>query len=238
MGHELSLFVGTFATLLAITNPFEVRPVKDAGRQGRRHTSPGGEGGISMSELTCLELSVLLWVAHVLTQSVTARAEFGLRVFVLAARRAADAQRPRLGPGDPGPPQLCREFGPVRRHGSGADRDEACRRARRSRCNDLDCRPHPLSPDLCDGRQLCAHCALGHCGHRPPDDAGPSGVVLSYAASRPIVTRHFAAVHESPHGTSHHFVAAPNLVPIEGNADIDQAEPINVDKSRLVRRAD
>jgi uncharacterized MAPEG superfamily protein len=31
-----------------------------------------------MSELTCLELSVLLWVAHVLTQSVTARAEFGL----------------------------------------------------------------------------------------------------------------------------------------------------------------
>jgi len=31
-----------------------------------------------MSELMCLELSVLLWVAHVLTQSVTARAEFGL----------------------------------------------------------------------------------------------------------------------------------------------------------------
>jgi len=30
-----------------------------------------------MSELTCLELSVLLWVAHILTQAVTARAEFG-----------------------------------------------------------------------------------------------------------------------------------------------------------------
>ena len=30
-----------------------------------------------MSELTCLELSVLLWVAHVLTQSAIARAEFG-----------------------------------------------------------------------------------------------------------------------------------------------------------------
>ncbi len=30
-----------------------------------------------MSELTCLELSVLLWVAHVLTQAITARAEFG-----------------------------------------------------------------------------------------------------------------------------------------------------------------
>ncbi len=30
-----------------------------------------------MSELTCLELSVLLWVAHVLTQAVTGRAEFG-----------------------------------------------------------------------------------------------------------------------------------------------------------------
>ena len=31
-----------------------------------------------MSELTCLELSVLLWVALVLTQSETARREFGL----------------------------------------------------------------------------------------------------------------------------------------------------------------
>jgi uncharacterized MAPEG superfamily protein len=30
-----------------------------------------------MSELTCLELSVLLWIAHVLTQAFTARAEFG-----------------------------------------------------------------------------------------------------------------------------------------------------------------
>jgi uncharacterized MAPEG superfamily protein len=30
-----------------------------------------------MSELTCLELSVLLWVAHVLVQAATARAEFG-----------------------------------------------------------------------------------------------------------------------------------------------------------------
>ena len=27
MGHELSLFMGTFATLLAIINPFEVLPV-------------------------------------------------------------------------------------------------------------------------------------------------------------------------------------------------------------------
>jgi uncharacterized MAPEG superfamily protein len=30
-----------------------------------------------MSELTCLELSVLLWVAHVLTQAFAARTEFG-----------------------------------------------------------------------------------------------------------------------------------------------------------------
>jgi len=30
-----------------------------------------------MSELTCLELSVLLWVAHVLCQAATARVEFG-----------------------------------------------------------------------------------------------------------------------------------------------------------------
>ena len=30
-----------------------------------------------MSELTCLELSVLLWLAHVLCQAVVARGEFG-----------------------------------------------------------------------------------------------------------------------------------------------------------------
>ena len=30
-----------------------------------------------MSELTCLELSVILWVAHVLTQAFCARSEFG-----------------------------------------------------------------------------------------------------------------------------------------------------------------
>ncbi len=30
-----------------------------------------------MSELTCLELSVLLWVAHVLCQALTSRGEFG-----------------------------------------------------------------------------------------------------------------------------------------------------------------
>ena len=30
-----------------------------------------------MSELTCLELSVLLWVAHILVQFFTTRAEFG-----------------------------------------------------------------------------------------------------------------------------------------------------------------
>jgi uncharacterized MAPEG superfamily protein len=30
-----------------------------------------------MNELTCLELSVLLWIVHVLAQAFTARAEFG-----------------------------------------------------------------------------------------------------------------------------------------------------------------
>ena len=30
-----------------------------------------------MSELFCLELSILLWLAHVLTQAITARGEFG-----------------------------------------------------------------------------------------------------------------------------------------------------------------
>ena len=30
-----------------------------------------------MTELTCLELSVILWLAHILTQAITARGEFG-----------------------------------------------------------------------------------------------------------------------------------------------------------------
>ena len=30
-----------------------------------------------MSELICLELSVVLWIAHVLVQAFTARGEFG-----------------------------------------------------------------------------------------------------------------------------------------------------------------
>jgi uncharacterized MAPEG superfamily protein len=30
-----------------------------------------------MNELLCLELSIVLWIVHVLTQAVTARAEFG-----------------------------------------------------------------------------------------------------------------------------------------------------------------
>ena len=30
-----------------------------------------------MSELVCLELSIFLWLAHVLAQALTARAEFG-----------------------------------------------------------------------------------------------------------------------------------------------------------------
>ena len=30
-----------------------------------------------MSELTCLELSVVLWIVHILAQALTARAEFG-----------------------------------------------------------------------------------------------------------------------------------------------------------------
>jgi uncharacterized MAPEG superfamily protein len=33
--------------------------------------------GDEMSELLCLELSVILWIVHVLCQAVTARAEFG-----------------------------------------------------------------------------------------------------------------------------------------------------------------
>ena len=46
-----------------------------------------------MSELTCLELSVLLWVAHVVVQAVTARAEFG-DAYLFTPR---DAQPPTKG---------------------------------------------------------------------------------------------------------------------------------------------
>ena len=40
-----------------------------------------------MSELTCLELSVLLWLAHILAQAITARAEFG-DAYLFTARDA------------------------------------------------------------------------------------------------------------------------------------------------------
>ena len=45
-----------------------------------------------MSELTCLELSVLLWIAHVLTQALTARAEFG-DMYLFSPRDAAVAPK-------------------------------------------------------------------------------------------------------------------------------------------------
>ena len=37
----------------------------------------GATEGETMSELICLELSVVLWIAHILVQAFTARAEFG-----------------------------------------------------------------------------------------------------------------------------------------------------------------
>jgi uncharacterized MAPEG superfamily protein len=45
-----------------------------------------------MSELTCLELSVLLWIAHVLAQALTARAEFG-DMFLFSPRDAQPAAK-------------------------------------------------------------------------------------------------------------------------------------------------
>lgn len=50
-----------------------------------------------MSELTCLELSVLLWVVHVLCQVTTARAEFGDAY--LFSPRDADAKAKGLACG-------------------------------------------------------------------------------------------------------------------------------------------
>ena len=45
-----------------------------------------------MSELMCLELSVLLWVAHVLSQAFTARAEFG-EAYLFTPRDAQPAAK-------------------------------------------------------------------------------------------------------------------------------------------------
>jgi len=39
--------------------------------------SGSDKGGEAMSELTCLILSVVIWIAHVLAQTFTSRAEFG-----------------------------------------------------------------------------------------------------------------------------------------------------------------
>ena len=84
-----------------------------------------------MSELTCLELSVLLWLAHVLTQAFAARGEFGDAYLFTPRDTAAGGQRPCLRPGDARARQLCRELRPVHRHGSGADRDRTTRRTGR-----------------------------------------------------------------------------------------------------------
>ena len=45
-----------------------------------------------MTELTCLELSILLWLAHVLTQAITARGEFG-DDYLFSARDAATSPK-------------------------------------------------------------------------------------------------------------------------------------------------
>ena len=66
-----------------------------------------------MSELTCLELSVVLWVAHVLTQAVTARAEFGDRHICSRSRdKPAGGQGSRLRPSHARAGKLCRELTP------------------------------------------------------------------------------------------------------------------------------
>ena len=48
-----------------------------------------------MSEATCLELSVLLWIAHVLCQAVAAQAEFG-SAFLVGPRDGKIAARGTL----------------------------------------------------------------------------------------------------------------------------------------------
>ena len=50
-----------------------------------------------MSELVCLELSVLLWIVHVLCQALTARAEFGdIPISTLRTRSVLIWSRPAI----------------------------------------------------------------------------------------------------------------------------------------------
>ena len=66
------------------------RPLKRRGSTG-----PADRGGL-MSELTCLELSVLLWLAHVLTQADRCARRIRRRISVHASRHAAG--RPKVLP--------------------------------------------------------------------------------------------------------------------------------------------
>ena len=146
-----------------------------------RHT--GNEGGISMSELTCLELSVLLWVAHALTQSVTSRAEFGLAYSFTPRDTQPTPKGLAWGRATRAFHNYVENLGPfvamalaliAKGHTGGLGVVGAT----------IWIVVRPLSPGLCDGRHLRAHCAVGRFCHQPLDDAGPSGVVLSRAALR------------------------------------------------------
>ena len=92
-----------------------------------------------MSELTCLELSVVLWLVHVVLQAVTGNVALPFGYLFTSRDKLI------IRPGDEGAGELRREPCAVRRVGSCADRDAARRRPRR---DDLDSGAHCLHPAL------------------------------------------------------------------------------------------
>ena len=129
---------------------FLVRVKEGARRSGAararplKRRRPGGEKGETMSELVCLELSVLLWIAHVLAQAAYGGSAL-LRLSVQLARPDPLAQGRSLRPRDARAGQLRREFRALRRRGPRLDRYAAHRRVRG---DDLDLRAHRLRPAL------------------------------------------------------------------------------------------
>jgi hypothetical protein len=86
--------------------------------------APTGEG--LMSEVTCLELSVILWFAHL--ACVLGAAHCPAEVALEFARQTGGAEGSTFRAGQPGSGQLCREFHRIRRPRSGAHRHPSTRR--------------------------------------------------------------------------------------------------------------
>ena len=103
-----------------------------------------------MSELTCLELSVLLWVAHILTQAVTARAEFG-DAYLFTPRDTQPAPKGlACGRATRALANYVENYGPFIAMALALIATQRTGGIRRARRDDLDSRPHRLLADLYD----------------------------------------------------------------------------------------